>query len=425
MECRAMLWPGVHTPFQALLAGVALYLIYTRFTLFTHESSVTLPDHLSIDDVIRGDWKHDPDPLHYFPVSCLPQHRLVFIKCIHCTTEAVDMIFRRYAYRYSLPVVLPVGEGTYLGWPRPLSAQDVCPSSRGYSLLSEPAVYNYTVMKGLMRANTVFFTMVRHPLHLLESILQSVHVTEAANWTSARGGTPLQTYLRNIDQYDGMVHAQAALHNTTGVPQGFSITRNLMSHCLGMPLGFPEDRPNISADFDAVRQYIQTLDSELLLVMVMEYVDESLILLKRVMCWSFKDILHLGSGENSNSNATLSVSALTQHDRDLHRQRSAADYLLYDHFNRTFWKKVGQHSEDFWEDLEYYRYFQSRVRWFCEKVMPYGASYIQFPETKVSAAFTVTSEDCQLMGGPLLDMLKERYRQQEPRVANRSWFQRY
>ncbi|XP_076463675.1 galactose-3-O-sulfotransferase 2-like [Babylonia areolata] len=408
-----------HLVLLAVLAVVWLCLLSVFFATSRQDTSVTLPDDVTIDDVIRGDLNYDPGALRFFPTSCRPQSNFVFIKCLQCSTGTVDMVFRRYGYVNNLPVALPVGEHVHLGWPRPFSARHVRPSSRGFSLLAEPAVYNGTVMRGLMNKDTVFFAMIRHPLDLLVSTIESFQVLEAANLTRTHGAAALPIYIQHIDEYEGVFKGRVASPGTPSVPDGFSLSKNLLSHCLGMPLGFPQDRHDISADFTAIKQYIHNLDSELLLVMIMEHVDESLVLLKRVMCWGFKDILHLGSDESS-SFANISLSVLTQHDRDLHRRWSSADYQLYEHFHGMFWKKVDQHGEDFWEDVVYYRHLQREVRWFCRKVTPYGDSYIQFPETRVSPAFRVTSEDCRLMEAPLLDLLKERYQQQESPVTGRS-----
>ena len=43
-------------------------------------------------------------------------------------------------------------------------------------------------------------------------------------------------------------------------------------------------------DCEAVRSQIYSIDSEFDLVMIAEYFDESLILLKNLMCWTTEDI---------------------------------------------------------------------------------------------------------------------------------------
>lgn len=47
----------------------------------------------------------------------------------------------------------------------------------------------------------------------------------------------------------------------------------------------------------AVNEYIRFLGKEFDLVMIMEYFDESLVLMKRLLCWEIEDILYLKLNE--------------------------------------------------------------------------------------------------------------------------------
>ena len=426
-----------------LVPACLLGLLYVRLSSF-QGVYVTLPDDITIDDVIRGNWNYDPGPLLYLPRSCRPRSDLVLISGPRCGAEAVGAVLRRYGYRNNLSLVLPVGRRAFLGWPYPITAADLRPSRRGYNLLVEHAVYNGTFLRRLMNRGAPFVTVLRHPFHQFASTLDALRLQELAshsvelanvsdvertNVSVERGQVvvgPLGAFLRDIHGYES--RAAAAVAKRLCVPDGFSLTRNPQSHGLGMPLGFPAGRADITDDRDAVESYIRTLDAEFVLVMIAEYLDESLVLLRRLMCWDTKDILCRGSsGSNSNSNQggdRYSASfwrELTRHDhdhdRDLHRRWSRADYALYDHFNRTFWSKVRAQGEDFLQEVSYFRRVRGEVTWFCNSVTPYGEGYIQFPESVWSPAFTFSSEECRLAEAPLLERLKERYDRQEPREA--------
>ena len=52
-------------------------------------------------------------------------------------------------------------------------------------------------------------------------------------------------------------------------------------------------------NYTAVTKYINFLNKEFDLVMIMEYFDESLILLKRLLCWEIDDILHVKVNEKN------------------------------------------------------------------------------------------------------------------------------
>ena len=99
---------------------------------------------------------------------------------------------------------------------------------------------------------------------------------------------------------------------------------------------------------------------------------------------------------------------------------SRVDYVLYGHFNRTFWRKVHLQGDGFRQEVFYFREVQQRVVRFCQALTSYKESSIRFPETVWSPAFTFSSDECQLMVSPLLEMLKKRYDEEESKYVNSS-----
>lgn len=435
---RPLRWPLASRLSLALFfLGSTCLLSTLIFDLLSADRSqgvyVSLPDDVKIDDVISGSWQHDsPGPLLYLPRSCRPRGDLVFLKSTASAGEVVGALLRGYAYRHNLSTALPVGGRSYLGWPYPLTAADVRPSSRGYNLLVERAVHNASFVRELMNPGTPLVALIRQPLDLFLDTLRRFNVLQLANVSgsgSVHGGMgpgpgpgPVQAYLRDIHRYEEAYKSRQAAPRRDCVPDGFSVTRNPLSHGLGMPLGFPPGRDNFTDDPGAVEGYLAGLDSQFVLVMIAEYLDESLVLLRRLMCWDTKDVLYRvesgGDHDDHRRQDEVWRQGLTLSDRHRHRQWSGVDYLLYDLFNRTFWDKVRRQGEDFLQEVTYFRRVQSQLGWFCRSVTPYGESYIRFPESVWSPAFTFSSEECRLMAAPLLDKLKERYQKEEPNHTN-------
>ena len=86
-------------------------------------------------------------------------------------------------------------------------------------------------------------------------------------------------------------------------------------------------------------------------MLLTEYFDESLILLKKLLCWTFDDILYISNGIRDKSHR-YNVS------KDLEERIlrwNTGDVLLYDHFNMTFWQKVKEYGPEFWSDLEEFK----------------------------------------------------------------------
>ncbi|PIK61018.1 putative galactosylceramide sulfotransferase isoform X2 [Apostichopus japonicus] len=118
-------------------------------------------------------------------------------------------------------------------------------------------------------------------------------------------------------------------------------------------LGF--DTYTQSNDENAVAKKISQLGLELDLVLINEYYDESLIILKKMMCWQFEDILYI-----SNKVSGRKYNFPEEHVTHL-RKWTAADNALYNHFNRTLWKKIQAYGLMFTEDLAYFRSLNGKV----------------------------------------------------------------
>jgi hypothetical protein len=66
-------------------------------------------------------------------------------------------------------------------------------------------------------------------------------------------------YVRNIEKYDRIYRSPEKHKLRSCIADKFSLVKNLQGHCLGMPLGFPEGRPNISNNLPAVQKYIDMM----------------------------------------------------------------------------------------------------------------------------------------------------------------------
>ena len=85
--------------------------------------------------------------------------------------------------------------------------------------------------------------------------------------------------------------------------------------------------------------------------MMNEYYDESMILLKKMMCWDFEDVLYIKLGVRSGSHRY----PLTEGAAEKIKVWNAGDVMLYDYFNRTFWQQVRAYGSTFSHDLAHLR----------------------------------------------------------------------
>lgn len=166
--------------------------------------------------------------------------------------------------------VLPA-TANYLGHPAPFKA-NLVPEPRvfhhEYNILTHHSRLDYHSMRALMPNDTVFVTIVRNPVDLFESMFHYYRLDKFWNMTFDVFDDP-DTPLPNkvyTNRYVGKI----------GI--------NQMMFDLGM---------NYS-DFTkpyTVKRYISMLDSIFDLVMVSERMDESLVLLKHLLCWTTDDVI--------------------------------------------------------------------------------------------------------------------------------------
>ena len=127
--------------------------------------------------------------------------------------------------------------------------------------------------------------------------------------------------------------------------KAYPLTRNPLLYDLGLSFKYYQN-------LTAVNEYIQFLDKEFDLVMIMDYFDESLVLMKRLLCWQMEDILYLKLSERQDKEKDT---VLTGNVRENLKIWNKADVLLFEYFNRSFWKKIEKEGESFYKELNIFR----------------------------------------------------------------------
>ena len=92
---------------------------------------------------------------------------------------------------------------------------------------------------------------------------------------------------------------------------------------------------------EMVKQKIDEVENKFNLVMIAEKFDESLVLMRDLLCWDFEDITSLklnGRKENTKK-------ALNETTREHLRKYLKSDYQLYNHFKAIFEDKLKQFGQ--------------------------------------------------------------------------------
>jgi len=270
---------------------------------------------------------------------CHAKTRFVYIKMIKCASTILTDVFRRFGLQRRLSFVLPPKGLIYVGWPYDLSDSFYRPSksSSGFDVLCDHAVYNRQKFSELMGHGTVYITSMREPLSQVKSMINYYNVLNISG-VAMSVSDRFTEFMFHIEKYEDVYQSAGASQYRFCVPDGFSMTRNLMSFNLGFPTGgFRSKDEDGADDSELVQRWIAELDAEFSLVIIIEYFHESMILLRQLMCWDLADILFLVAGNSG----TYEFRGYKSPDLvKVYSQWSSVDYRLYQHFNDSLWRKI-------------------------------------------------------------------------------------
>jgi hypothetical protein len=255
-----------------------------------------------------------------------PANNVVFLKTHKTGSSTMSNIMLRFADQHNLTVGLPLeGKWELGGYPAYIDKQLIDPKLDQYNVLGHHFRFNKQKLDSFMAADTRYVTIIRSPVDNVESVfgffqdqLPFMNWLETINTTERLGA-----FYKNPEGY----------YNTD--TDWFFRSKNHMF----FDIGYDVNRDN---DAEYVAQSIQEMDSFFTLILLTDFFDESLILMKRLLCWDWKDIVYIKfKMRTDDSKAEVNVDLA-----DRIRKWNNADTKLYDYFNQTFWRKVDAYGRD-------------------------------------------------------------------------------
>ena len=265
-----------------------------------------------------------------------PITKIVFIKSHKTGSTTVASIFQRFGYKHDLLFALPLTHSHIFSTKDLFSRKSVVPmppsllkDNRRYDILTNHAVYNRKEMDAVV-PNAKYIAIVRDPVYQFES---AFGYFEWANKGMGLGQhpNPFEAFMMDPLYY-----------YTTKNYRWKTASKNGQLYDFGI---FPNSYKNMSEA--SLQAKIKQIDKEFDLVLLTEYFDESLILLKQLMCWEYDDIIYLSKGVRKDDHRYN----ISDEMKLKIRRWNAGDVLLYDHFNRTLWEKVAKYGLSFESDL--------------------------------------------------------------------------
>lgn len=241
----------------------------------------------------------------------------MFVKTHKTASSTVLNVLFRFGEKHRLRFALPDGRNDFF-YPSPFQSswvKDYRPG-RCFNIICNHMRFDHREVAKLLPPDAVYITILRDPAALFESSFHYYHSAVPFTWR-IRGKNKLAQFLEHPESFY--------------YPKAFNsfYLKNLQFFDFGLD-------NNLEADDPQVMKAIQNLSQHLDLVLITEHFEESLILLKDMMCWTMEDILYF----KLNMRRSSSVSQLTPDLKAKALQWNGADWKLYQHFNATFWARV-------------------------------------------------------------------------------------
>uniref|UniRef100_A0A8C5T383 Galactose-3-O-sulfotransferase 2 n=1 Tax=Malurus cyaneus samueli TaxID=2593467 RepID=A0A8C5T383_9PASS len=255
---------------------------------------------------------HDPSQ----EKMCKPKTDIVFLKVHKSASSTVMNILFRFGEMHNLTFAFPVGGGFQLYYPHHFLAkfvQGFSPQSpRRFNILCHHMRFLQPEVQKVVPRSAVYFSILRNPVQLMESSF--VYYKGASAFSRVRS---LAEFLSQPYRY----------YSPTSGDRHYA--RNLMTFDFGF-------NPDGDSSPERVQLMLNAIEASFDFVLISEYFDESMVLLKEMLCWDLDSVVSFPL----NSRDSSTKSPLPDDVVEKLKAWNRLDWEIYTHFNRTFWERI-------------------------------------------------------------------------------------
>ncbi|XP_019627229.1 PREDICTED: galactosylceramide sulfotransferase-like [Branchiostoma belcheri] len=312
--------------------------------------------------------------------TCTKKTNLFFLKTHKTGSSTVQNILMRFGSAKNLTFVLP-SKGHILGWPRPFHRSFVGGGTKNtiYNILCHHTRFDYKNIRDLMPDDTVYITIVRNPVYMYESVFTYFRFEKQFKINSSE---PFKTFLDNPSQF---------IKFGGKSPMRY---RNPMLYDLGK-----DAKESFSKQEQNVKAYIARLEKIFSVVMIADYFEESLILLKHELCWDIDDVTFL----KLNARRDESIRHVTNFMAKKIRKLCNMDTMLFNHFNKTLWSKLLKLPFDWRKEVAVLKEKNHQLQNKCIESDSRERTQIQDGRFKVYEPAGIAMKSFQLKKGALIN----------------------
>ena len=292
-----------------------------------------------------------------FRAKCKPKKNIVFVKTHKTGSSTVTNILHRYGDKHNLVFALPRDGQFRLNWPWSMrnDSFDLVKGVRP-NIICHHGRYNRETLEQIMPRDTVYVTILRDPVSQYESTFSYMGFDKLLGITEK--GNPLVNFLENPDKIlvHYLLNEDLRVHSDR-----LKLIRNGMAFDLGLN----------SSNFDnsvEIEHFLEKVKKEFDLVLLAEFFDESLVLLKNLLCWPPEDLTYFKLNERHREENKTNFSAKAINDL---RKWNNVDFLLYRQFRDILKEEISKNRRtkdrtfSFATELKELRTENARMRELC------------------------------------------------------------
>ncbi|XP_071950727.1 galactosylceramide sulfotransferase-like [Antedon mediterranea] len=299
--------------------------------------------------------------------SCLPKKKNVcYIKTHKTGSTTIGHIMNIFGFRHNLSFAFNknkttnghIGSFTVLNkdTPRhsflpPLGVEEGDYDNYKYNLTSVHFRYIRTGLISFMNPDTKYITIIRELAGQFESAFDQFQLKRALVRNKTESDYEnIKRFLQYPDHYWENLR-KVKWRGNSG--RAWYYARNNQLFDLGLDHKY-------HGDTQLVERYLDLLNNEFEMVIILEHIGESLVVLRKELCWSWNDVLYIAKNGREN------VTALPNKLQEKIRAWNFADRMLYSYFNKTLWQKVQRYGSTCESDLALFRKLRQQVNDVCE-----------------------------------------------------------
>ncbi|XP_005095576.1 galactose-3-O-sulfotransferase 2-like [Aplysia californica] len=270
-----------------------------------------------------------------------PRQHVFYLKTHKTGSTTMYSILAEYCRSRELFPLLPRGNhinlhGTFKPW-----MLSLIPGVSKYDMVFNHHIFHPDILKYL-HDDTFKVTTVREPLQQFTSSFTffSQFGEDFPYLAKIPGPDKISTFLSNPEKYEGK-GTESYTNNRQSIDLGFDYRHYRFN------------------DTNYIKSFVANVEKYFDLVLITDYFDESLVLLKRLLRWTTQDILFFKKHNQGHPRLSVSPQQMEQHKR-----HSMADRALYDHFLPIFKALVSKHP-DLMGEVEEFRQVLAKVGEFC------------------------------------------------------------